>query len=882
MNLTCCVLLEYFNANGSVSKRRRFPRAVVTHVPLRMRIEIVPVDGVAGASTYFLPLAHSRTASSPTTHAAGRWTLECSTPRITLFVSDAPTSALTLLLSCIGSARQARDDEIALLRSVLHRRGSCEADTLTGGGADGRGRGDGVLRRGERMPANGFDEDDLLARSAAARARAVGSSGGASSEPDAAASGGSIGDANTNGAPALTVEQARVVTLASAGTSLFFTGSAGTGKSLVLGALARCLPGAAFTASTGIAAVAVGGTTVHMWSGVSPAAVDAVANAPTPTARAIALREAGAGVARRGDAVVRWRGARALIVDEVSMLSGDFIDALDFAGRAARGVARPFGGLQVIFTGDFAQLPPVTRGGVKPKFAFEADAWVTAIRTIVRLTRVFRQGADAAFAQILEEARWGRLSAQSVSALRSRVRAPLKLPPGVIATQLGTHRAAVDADNARELAALPGRAAVFVALDASVTPSAAALLDGCTAPARLELKVGAQVVLTKTVDAKAGLVNGARGVVVALPVGAGPGASYPVVRFLAVGGAVNELVVRPVLYEFRSGNNTIATRRQVPLALAWALSIHKSQGMTLDAAALSLKDVFECGQAYVALSRLRALMGVTLTGDFDAAHVRAHPKVVEFYEKLEADEKQRAASLAAEGRGKKKGDAATNASVGVGKSVLACAWGVVPPAGLRGASAVQSCASSRVTTANASRASSTERGSVTQENRAAPSANDLLLRLGMKQSAAAIAPPKAPLSSVSAVAALPMPALPPPPPSPLLTSQRTVVDIPDSCELPPLRVESEVPLLPAPRPAPPKQLTLASFFGGAPTRRARLAAFVGGSPPREERWKGDIVGAVGASAAASPPPVRSPPSKGARVGRTPPQKAHPLEGHGGL
>lgn len=417
------------------------------------------------------------------------------------------------------------------------------------------------------------------------------------------------------GSPVLNAEQQHVVSRVLAGESLFFTGAAGTGKSLVLRALIDALPSdtTAVTAMTASAASLIGGITLHAFAGFG--------SGERPLADLVELA-----ARKRRDG---WRRTRLLVVDEVSMLSAELLDKLEYVARALRGNEKPFGGMQLVFCGDFFQLPPVSRrGSAAARFAFQAAAWRRCALEAVELAQVYRQ-AEPELVRMLNEVRVGQLSASALATLARCERAlDSAAASGVRPTRLFTHRSDCDAINEAELGALETAAVTLRAIDSGAGLhglTLAQLLDGCAAKPALVLREGAQVLLLKSIAPAAGLVNGARGVVVRFERAA------PVVRFAC--GVERRLEPQPFIVVV--DGRTVACRSQVPLALGWAISVHRAQGLSLDRLEVSLSKAFEYGQAYVALSRCRSLEGLCVR-DFDPSAVRAHPDVLDFHERLRA------------------------------------------------------------------------------------------------------------------------------------------------------------------------------------------------------------------------------------------------------
>ncbi|KAK2177701.1 hypothetical protein NP493_583g01066 [Ridgeia piscesae] len=420
----------------------------------------------------------------------------------------------------------------------------------------------------------------------------------------------------------LNVEQRRVFQAVLSGQNIFFTGSAGTGKSFLLKRIIGSLPPehTFATASTGVAACHIGGITLHSFAGIG--------SGKAPLAQCQQL-------AARTTVTQNWRKCKHLIIDEISMVDGDFFDKMEAVARTVRKTDEPFGGIQLILCGDFFQLPPVTASGDKRKFAFQSRAWRNCIHVNMELKDVKRQ-SDKKFIDILQNIRVGRCPESVQDCLVATSRHSIDRD-GIMATRLCTHKEDVDQINSLHLNRLTGDSHTFNAMDSDPGMSDRISVL-CPVKSRLELKEGAQVMLAKNLGVHRGLVNGARGVVV----GFEPGTKgFPKVRFLC--GIT--MTMRPERWSFKmSGGAIYLSRTQLPLKFAWAISIHKSQGMSLDCVEISLARVFECGQAYVALSRARNLEGLRIV-DFSKTCVRADPDVSKFYQQMALSHSQQQNTL---------------------------------------------------------------------------------------------------------------------------------------------------------------------------------------------------------------------------------------------
>ena len=465
------------------------------------------------------------------------------------------------------------------------------------------------------------------------------------------------------------------------GINVFVTGPGGTGKTRLIQRIQQDAyeigKKIQVCAMTGCAAVLLecGAKTIHSWSGIGLASgtVDYVVN------KALKKR----GIAKA------WREIDILVVDEVSMMSEKIFTVLDQMGRNARHRYNvPFGGIQVIFSGDFFQLPPVFRMALDDpdcgRFCFESPHWGTvfSINGQILLEKNFRQ-KDALYTKILNEIREGHLSQEHADILRAQIGKNLD-GTGLIPTQLyPTNEKVRDVNHIKmlELQDAPSCAFVMEKLDlmgsrkkAYLNPSAMETIDkeyenlmkGVLCDSEVKLKVGAQVmhIVNKTVTNSQGdkefICNGAQGIVV----------GFKTVRRVAdgvdvSGGGIRDFLVSTkvssdgderesgTVYEevpiirFQSGLTIPVYHhewmsedvkgigiRQIPLILAWAVSIHKCQGMTMTIAEIDIgSSVFEFAQSYVALSRVQTLGGLYLKS-FDSRKIRADPRAVEFYRVL--------------------------------------------------------------------------------------------------------------------------------------------------------------------------------------------------------------------------------------------------------
>lgn len=390
------------------------------------------------------------------------------------------------------------------------------------------------------------------------------------------------------------MNQEQALCLLKSGRNVFLTGSAGTGKTYVLNQYIQYLKErkvpVAVTASTGIAASHMNGMTIHSWAGIG--IKDQLSKSQINSLKSKKYLKK------------HLEETAVLILDEISMLHKNQLDLVNEVLQQFRQSNQAFGGIQLVLSGDFYQLPPIGMHGEKSKdkFAFMAKAWVDADLQVCYLTEQYRQSKNQ-LNEILNQIRNRSLSEENRKHLLDSVNNQPDLP--ISPTRLYTHNVDVDQMNAIELEKLSGKQKKFLASGKGNEKLVELLKSSTLAMEKLELKIDAKVMFVKN-NPERGFVNGSLGKVI----------DFSEEGFPKIKTTDNKVIeAKPENWSvIDDTGKTLASINQVPLRLAWAITIHKSQGMTLEAASIDLSKTFELGQGYVALSRLKTLENLDLLG----------------------------------------------------------------------------------------------------------------------------------------------------------------------------------------------------------------------------------------------------------------------------
>lgn len=410
--------------------------------------------------------------------------------------------------------------------------------------------------------------------------------------------------------------QAQALTIMKTGVNVYLTGSAGSGKTYLLNQYISYLNDynipVAVTASTGIAATHMNGMTIHGWAGIG--IKDEISEYD---------------LEQLEDKQYLWKRfdkARVLIIDEVSMLHAHRLDIVERVCRKFKRNDKPFGGLQIILSGDFFQLPPINHSNEPDlkNMIIYSEAWKLMNPAVCYLTEQHRQ-EDETLTFILNAIRNNSINTIHYQQLESRINA--ELPNKIHPTKLYTHNANVDIENNTELATIVNDEKVFRMTSTGPEPLVEILKKSCLASEELHLKIGAEIMCIKN-NFEKGYVNGSQGKVIAFL----DSDNTPVVKLYNG----KTIYISQDKWEIEENGKVKASINQLPLRLAWAITIHKSQGMSLDNAEIDLSHTFAYGMGYVALSRVRTLTGIRLIG-FNPNALRVDPKVIKFDQELQKE-----------------------------------------------------------------------------------------------------------------------------------------------------------------------------------------------------------------------------------------------------
>jgi len=387
--------------------------------------------------------------------------------------------------------------------------------------------------------------------------------------------------------------QQQALKILKSGANVFLTGSAGTGKTFLLNQFIQYLKGegikVGITASTGIASTHIGGNTIHSWAGIG-------------IAKSIRDPKIKKFLKGKNPKWKEIRDTKVLIIDEISMIDSQRLALIDSVCREVKDPFLPFGGIQVITCGDFFQLPPINDNpNEKLEFAYDSTAWKKANFNVCYLQKQYRQD-DQEFVDILNDIRNNKADEKTLKKIKTRLNKNIDGFKKV--TKLYSHNRNVDEINNLELSKIKGLEREYQMSYSGTLKLVDSLKKNCLAPETLKLKKGAIVMFVKN-NFKEGYVNGTLGTVIGFD-----NEDFPIIRTIKG----REITVPREKWGIEKNEKVVASIWQIPLRLAWAITIHKSQGMSLDAAEIDLSKSFDYGMGYVALSRVRRLDSIKLIG----------------------------------------------------------------------------------------------------------------------------------------------------------------------------------------------------------------------------------------------------------------------------